>query len=188
MADDHQLLKAAQQGSREAFDDLILAHQVGLRAFVARFLPDPDTVFEIAQEVFIIAWRKRKQIDPERDLGRWLRGVARNAIADHLRSRARHQARTVRQVEECLLDRLQDPAEERAAERAAQRAQAMRHCLGRLSDEQRTLLDRRYAHGTAVQDLAEQLKRSPNAVSMLLLRVRNRLRRCVEGFQEGDLG
>jgi RNA polymerase sigma-70 factor (ECF subfamily) len=64
----------------------------------------------------------------------------------------------------------------------------MRHCLGRLSDEQRTLLDRRYAHGTAVQDLAEQLKRSPNAVSMLLLRVRNRLRRCVEGFQEGDLG
>jgi DNA-directed RNA polymerase specialized sigma24 family protein len=39
----------------------------------------------------------------------------------------------------------------------------------------------RYADGVAVTDLAQQLGKSPNAVSMILLRIKAILQRCVAG-------
>ncbi|MEU8152412.1 sigma-70 family RNA polymerase sigma factor [Micromonospora sp. NPDC048986] len=50
-----------------------------------RRLADRDASAELAQEVFVVAWRRRAEV-PERSLP-WLYGVARRILANHWRSR-----------------------------------------------------------------------------------------------------
>jgi len=53
--------------------------------------------------------------------------------------------------------------------------------LEQLDHDHRELVRQRYADGVAVTDLAQQLGKSPNAVSMILLRIKAILQRCVAG-------
>src|SRR2546421_10500342 len=50
-----------------------------------RRLDDPDASVELAQEVFVVAWRRRTEV-PDRSLP-WLYGVARRLLANHWRAR-----------------------------------------------------------------------------------------------------
>jgi RNA polymerase sigma-70 factor (ECF subfamily) len=50
-----------------------------------RRLVDADAAAELAQEVFVIAWRRRHEV-PDRSLP-WLYGVARRLLANHWRAR-----------------------------------------------------------------------------------------------------
>lgn len=50
-----------------------------------RRLADTDAAAELAQEVFVIAWRRRREV-PDRSLP-WLYGVARRLLANQWRAR-----------------------------------------------------------------------------------------------------
>ncbi|MFI7574663.1 RNA polymerase sigma factor [Micromonospora sp. NPDC049497] len=50
-----------------------------------RRLADPDAAAELAQDVFVIAWRRRREV-PDRSLP-WLYGVARRLLANQWRAR-----------------------------------------------------------------------------------------------------
>ncbi len=55
---------------------------------------DAESAKDVAQEVFLSAWRGRDQFDPERGaLGAWLVGITKRRIIDHLRSERRHADR-----------------------------------------------------------------------------------------------
>jgi RNA polymerase sigma-70 factor (ECF subfamily) len=60
-----------------------------LRPFVARRVPDAD-VEDVLQDVFVRMQRGLAGIRDDERLGAWLFQVARSAIAEHGRSRARH--------------------------------------------------------------------------------------------------
>ena len=49
-----------------------------------------DDAIELAQDVFVAAWRSQRSYDPERGgLGGWLMAIARNKAIDHLRKQGR---------------------------------------------------------------------------------------------------
>jgi RNA polymerase sigma-70 factor (ECF subfamily) len=52
--------------------------------YALRRLADPDAAAELAQEVFVVAWRRRVEV-PDRALP-WLYGVARRLLANHWRA------------------------------------------------------------------------------------------------------
>ena len=56
---DDELMKQCQQGNMEAFDLIVRRNQVPLVNFIARFLGDPDSAEDLAQETFV---RMFKQI------------------------------------------------------------------------------------------------------------------------------
>jgi RNA polymerase sigma-70 factor (ECF subfamily) len=57
-----------------------------------RSVGDEADAQDITQQVFVAAWRSRGSFDPRRGtLGGWLVAIARNKIADALRSRHRDQ-------------------------------------------------------------------------------------------------
>jgi len=178
--DDAALLQLAQDGDTTAFDELVLRHQLDLRLFVARQLPDPEAVFEIVQETFIVAWRKRQQIDPERELAAWLRGVARRSMLDWFRRRARRRGRERQAIGEAVLALPDDTVGSNDSDAHHRRLAHLRRCLATLDQDQRQILDERYRQGEAVQDLAKAMDISHTALSMKLLRLRQRLRHCVE--------
>jgi RNA polymerase sigma-70 factor (ECF subfamily) len=49
-----------------------------------------DDATEVAQDVFVAAWRSQRSYDPQRGgLGGWLMAIARNKVIDHIRRQGR---------------------------------------------------------------------------------------------------
>ena len=72
--------------ARVAFEALYRASRDDLYAYVAGLLRDHSAAEEVTSQAFERAWRKRRQIDPEKGSPRtWLFGIARNAALDELR-------------------------------------------------------------------------------------------------------
>jgi RNA polymerase sigma factor (sigma-70 family) len=61
----------------------------------------PDRAAEVTQDVFVSAWKGRRQFDPEKGtLAGWLVGIAKRRIIDHLRSERRHVDRRADQPDD----------------------------------------------------------------------------------------
>ncbi len=71
-----------------------------LRPFVARRVPSPADVDDVMQEVFLRMQRGIANLRDEERFGPWVYQVARSAIAEHRRVRARHPLATTPQPEE----------------------------------------------------------------------------------------
>ena len=59
-----------------AFTQLVAEQHQQLRGFVRTLGVDPEWVDDLAQEVFLVAWRESEAFDSQRDIGKWLRGRA----------------------------------------------------------------------------------------------------------------
>jgi sigma-70-like protein len=70
-------------GDVEKFSALVREHQAGLRAFLRALGVEADWVDDLAQEVFLVAYRKQAEFESGKEFGRWLRGIARR-LAQHL--------------------------------------------------------------------------------------------------------
>lgn len=172
--DERALITAAIAGDQDAFAGLVRLHQARLRGLVALTLSERDEVLEVVQESFVDAWRALDRFDQAREFGPWLRTICRNRTLKHLRDRLPRRRRELALVDDVLLAApVSEPADDRLA--------ALRRCLEHLDADHRRLLERRFAEGVAVQDLALALGKSPNAVSMILLRLKAALMRCVAG-------
>lgn len=171
--DENDLIVRARAGDREAFSGLVALHQGRLRVLAATWLNDPADAWDVVQDAFLDAWRALHTYDPARPFGPWLRTICRHRCVRALRQRAR-SAQPLAAVDAALGERLEqfeDPGDTRLT--------ALRGCLDGLQPAQRRLIERRYGDGVAVQTLADEQGRSPNALSMVLLRLREALERCV---------
>ena len=173
--DERTLIVAAAAGDREAFSGLVRLHQARLRALVALSLSERDDVLDVVQEAFVDAWRGLDQFDQTREFGPWLRTICRNRTLKFMHDRLPKCRRELALVDELLIAAM--PTEEVAEGRL----QAMRRCLEQLAVDHRRLLQQRFAEGVAVQDLAVATGKSPNAVSMILLRLKSAVQRCAAG-------
>lgn len=172
--DEHELIRAAVAGDEEAFAGLVRLHQARLRGLVALLLSERDDVLEVVQESFVDAWRALDRFDQTREFGPWLRTICRNRTLKFLRDRLPRRRRELALVDEALIAA---PIPELADDRLV----ALRRCLEHLDAEHRRLLEQRFADGIPVQELALALGKSPNAVSMILQRLKDVLQRCVAG-------
>jgi RNA polymerase sigma-70 factor (ECF subfamily) len=69
------------------------ALEATLRPFIARRVATPADVDDVLQETFTRVHRGASQVADDERFGPWVYRVARNAIADHHRMRARHPVR-----------------------------------------------------------------------------------------------
>ncbi len=80
-------LAAAAGGNEQAFMRLVRAHEQSIYAYVLRMADcDADTADDIAQEVFVTAWRKLGSFRGEAALRTWLIGIAKLKIRSYRRS------------------------------------------------------------------------------------------------------
>jgi RNA polymerase sigma-70 factor, ECF subfamily len=83
--DEAALVRAARNGDREAFMQLVRAHQAGVRAFAHGLLGDRMLAEDIAQEAFLRAWRGLGAFRGDAAFATWLYAIARRAALDQLR-------------------------------------------------------------------------------------------------------
>ena len=69
------------------FRVVVEEHGPAVRAFLRRRLADPGRAEDLAQEVFLRAWRHADRYDAERtDVRTWLYAIARNLVIDSYRA------------------------------------------------------------------------------------------------------
>ena len=83
------VLRAVQPDGARAFEQLVRRHQGLVRTQLRRLVGDDIALADdLAQEVFVLAWRKLGQFRGESRFGTWLYRIAYSCFLQHLRGRA----------------------------------------------------------------------------------------------------
>jgi len=84
-ATDEALARAAAAGSTEMFGELVRRHGGRIHAYCQRRAPDPAAAEDLAQMVFVAAFRRLGGYNPDRGFLPWLYTVARCVAIDEAR-------------------------------------------------------------------------------------------------------
>lgn len=87
---EQDLLRAAQEGDMEAYEDLQRLLEPDIRRFVQRKIYDPYTVDDILQDVFLAFYQNLSRIEPVENLRPYIFRIARNKCYDDLRKLERN--------------------------------------------------------------------------------------------------
>jgi RNA polymerase sigma-70 factor (ECF subfamily) len=93
MDDESQLIRAAQAGSEEAFDALVVRYHLLVLWTAQALLADSTSAEDVAQEAWISAWRALNRFDQTRPFRPWLLRIVTNCCRMQARSAAHDVAR-----------------------------------------------------------------------------------------------
>jgi RNA polymerase sigma-70 factor (ECF subfamily) len=91
-AGERQLVAAARGGDHRAFEALVLKYQDRIYRLIQRLVNGSDVVDDLAQEVFIRAYRSLGDFKGESSLYTWLYKIALNLCRNHYRTQGRRPA------------------------------------------------------------------------------------------------
>jgi RNA polymerase sigma-70 factor (ECF subfamily) len=86
-SDEHQLIRAAASGDRQAFGELVRIKREQVVRTAHQITGDRDDAMDVAQGVFLKLWQGLESFDPARRFDTWLYRITVNAAIDLLRSR-----------------------------------------------------------------------------------------------------
>lgn len=174
---DDCLFLSAQAGDQLAFRVLVERHVGLVRRLALNVLRDEQEAEDVAQEVFVSAWRNRASWRPEAKFTTWLYRIAMNRAIDCYRSRRP----TPQPQEELtrLIDRDADNAEPPRQEEGIEQqelAGTLGAALKRLPANQRRAIELYYYEDMEVARIAEVMVTSEQSVRSLLKRGKQALK------------
>lgn len=165
------------QGNTDAYFHLVQAHSLALRSYLASQVYALEEVDDLAQEVFIAAYRSLKTFQRGDDFGAWLRGIARHKLQTHFRSTARRNNALDRfrsEVAEVVgLELEAAVADDRSGD-----IQVLLRCIAKLPEKLRHVVHAGL-DGEKPAQLARDLATSPGAIYQLHYRANQLLRECL---------
>jgi RNA polymerase sigma-70 factor (ECF subfamily) len=158
----------------EAFIRALTESQSAIRGYCQASLGHGDEAKEALQRTSITLWRKCGDWDPDTDFMRWAISVAKFEVLGVVRDRNRQQARFV--FDPDVVELMSDEAKHTVSPKA----EALELCLAKLSESNREALAAHYVHGHSIQEISESCGKGASAVKVMLLRLRGKLRECIE--------
>ena len=169
------LVAAAQRGDREAFGELFDTFQLQVYRYALARLRSPADADDAAAETFLAAFRTIRRFQWRGvPFDAWLFRIARSKVADIQRRGQRQGATT--DIADVDPGRL--PVEADAATEVLQRESeaALMAAIRTLNPMHQEVLSLRFFGGLSLQETAEALGRSSNAVKQLQFRAVTALR------------
>ena len=177
---DWALVERVRAGDDRAFDALMGKYSRPILNFAWRMIGDAGEAEDVAQEVFVRAYRsirENKYHRTDAKYSTWLFRVARNAALDSLRRRGRNPAESLAALEESGEQPVvtqQTAAREMATREGLDEIAA---AVSRLPEDQRAVLLLSEYEGFSQAEIAATLRCSEKSVESRLYRARQFLRR-----------
>jgi RNA polymerase sigma-70 factor (ECF subfamily) len=174
-------IQRAQNGDGEAFGYLVERYQRRIAALVFRIIRRPNDVEDLAQEIFLKAYRTMKSYNFQASFSTWLSQVAVNHCYDFLRKERASKVTYHGDMSEERVRRLEagpefpdgpgtpNPEQEAAAREIASKL------LERAPADDRIVLSLKELEGYSVEEIAEILSLKPSTVKVRLHRARKRM-------------
>lgn len=177
---DRALVEAAAAGSRDAFDELMCRHQVAIFNLIRVLAIRGADADDLAQEVFVRAWKGLRRFRGESSFRTWLYRVALN-VARTERARQRSLLRWLRPVGDAPEIASGDPP----VDRILAAREAVEYALRSLPDDLRTAVTLRDLQGLEYREIATILNVPIGTVESRIFRARERLRDWAAQMNEG---
>src|SRR5713226_4427209 len=166
--DDRELVRLAQTGNKEAFEELVRRHQHRVFAVAGGILRRREDVEDIAQQVFVKAYFSIKRFDQRAAFSTWLYKITVNECWDLLRKKkvrplmfeaelSEEQAQ-VYQASSVQADGRPDTSERLAAR---EQVDELMSCL---EERDRTMLVLKEVQGFSVEEIAVLMEINANTV------------------------
>ncbi len=167
---DRDALARFLDGDERAFEELVIRYEAKLRNVAFGVLHDRALAEDVAQETFLIAYRKADSFRAEGSVRSWLFRIAVRRALDELKKRGR-------KAEVALVDdggRVDEPHKQLDAGWDLERA------LERLTPEHRAALILKEVEGLSYQEIAESLGWPMGTVATRIHRARLELRASLQ--------
>jgi len=161
------------------YTEVVRAHHSGLRYFIRSLGVQSAWVDDIAQEAFLLAYRKWDDLDEATNAGAWLRTIARNLVMNELSKTHRRQRLIDENLTTLLLDAEPDAERPGRAEDHGIRNRALGECIEQLSDRSREIIRARYFDDRNSSEIGDDLKMQPATVRKVLYHSRQLLADCL---------
>ena len=177
-ADDRALVAAFRAGRREAFDLIVVRHRRNVYQVCYRFLNHHEDAADLAQDVFVRAFRGLRNFKGDASLGTWLYRVAVNTCLNRLsvkrppttplESVTHADARATSPLEEVL---------------RGERSEILRHAIDRLPPKQRATLVLRVYQDCSHEEIAAAMGTTVGAAKANLFHALGNLRRMLNALK-----
>jgi RNA polymerase sigma-70 factor (ECF subfamily) len=148
--DDGRLVQRHLEGDPLAFGALVDRYQARVLTFISRTVVDRGRAEELAEEVFIRAFRHLRRFDRTTKFSTWIYAIASTVATTELRGRARHPPVSARPV--AFEDATAAPGE---ASRSTHLAAVAARCVRGLPEPLRDAFVLRELEGMSSADIAE---------------------------------
>ncbi len=161
----------------EEFEDLLVACQGKLLAYIYALLPNMNDAQDILQQTVLKLWEEFEHYDRDQTFAGWAHTLARYQVLSFLRDKQRSRVVFNDDVMTTLSDRQAEMAQHDDADAYRE---ALSHCESRLEQSDRRLLRRCYVDEVNVALISTELGRSPQSVCNSLKRIRTAMFGCIQ--------
>jgi RNA polymerase sigma-70 factor, ECF subfamily len=180
---EHELIRSARAGDQDAFAELVTMHADRVYGALRRFGLDAGEADEVAQEVFLRAWRGLARFEERAQFSTWLYRIAFNEAQRRLSRRAPPAVKPDPDGQDpvvSLPEATQLGPEARALDHEFE--QTLEQALAQLPDEWRAAVVLRDIQGLATAEAAEIVGIGEAAFKSRLHRGRMQLRTLLEPY------
>ena len=178
-----ELIEQSRGGNHTAFGRIVRQYQGIVSGVVYGILGDFHKSEDIAQETFLIAWKKLDELRDCEKLPGWLCGIARNLAHQSRLKQAKIPTVPVSQAEK-LAETADDPARILAQ---SEQNRLIWNALEKIPEKYRVPLVLFYRSEQSVPEIAQALELSENTLCVRLSRARKFLRQELEKQVEGAI-
>ena len=173
-ADDAALVAAFRAGRREAFDVIVTRHRRQVYQLCYRFVRNHEDASDLAQDVFVRAFKGLQKFKGDASLATWLYRVGVNACLNRVAMKKPLEApiEAAERIDASAVDPLQEVLQ-------SERAAAVREAIAKLPPKQRATLMLRIYQECSHEEIAAALGGTVGAAKANLFHALGNLRRAL---------
>lgn len=184
-ADLDEVVDAARQGDRDAFDELVRRTHADTYSLARRLVSDPDDARDVVQEAYLRAFRSIRKFRGDAQFTTWMHRITANCASTHLGRRRRHRHDELDE-EVAVTDQNPDRDPEAQADAALLR-QRLEVAIADLPPRLRAVVVLRDVYDMGHAEIAEELGITESAAKVRLHRARRKLRGVVFPMRGEDM-
>jgi len=182
MADERELIKKAQSGDMDAFEEIVRLYEKRVYSLALKMTQNPQDAFDASQEVFIKIYNFLPSFKWESSFYTWVYRITVNKCIDINRKLKRQRTFSI-DVQDEDYPAIEIPDEVDSPEMRYGKKEAMEavmRALDKLSDEHKAVIILRDIKGLSYLEIAQAVDCSEGTVKSRISRAREKLREILE--------
>ena len=181
------LIKSAQSGDADAFNEIVRAYRKRILGTIFRLISRPEDVEDVGQDVFVRLYFSLGQLRAPEVFEPWLYRLTVNAAYDYLRKRRRSADVRMADLSEEQLNMADAAAgskETAKQENQKQLRETLDVLMDQVSEDDRILLGLKELQGLSLKELREVYGVNENVLKVRLFRARQRVLKAYDRLKK----